>query len=198
MPKICKGYTFLASMQIYQCYKRVIYYCKIHIDKKSRSKIHKIHGQHETHFYIWGLLTPKSWYIDVVSILFFNTQNFRIIDYLKLEEIHTSLFLTILSEYSLKINHMTKSIVQTLFELWQVWYRNHFHEEAVPVSNLLLSEEPFLSVPLELLLVQVHSISSCPIAVSPERGHQLLQYSFRKLYSAMRSPFSLLQDKQNK
>lgn len=142
MPKIRKGYTFLASIQIYQCNKRVFYYCKIHIVKKARSKINKIHGQHETHFSIWGLLTHKTWCINAVSMLFFNSQNFRIIEYFKLEEIHEDhsvhlLLLTILYKYNLKINHITKSIVQTLFELWQTWYCHCFPEEVVSVFDLL-------------------------------------------------------------
>ena len=62
---------------------------------------------------------------------------------------------------------MTKSIVQMLLELWQVWCHDHFTEEPVPVTNHPLSEEPFPNVQSELPLVQPHSISSCPVA-----GHQ--------------------------
>lgn len=39
----------------------------------------------------------------------------------------------------LKINHMTKGIIQKLFDLWQVWCPDHLLEKPVPVT--FLSEE---------------------------------------------------------
>ncbi|KAK4818862.1 hypothetical protein QYF61_020081 [Mycteria americana] len=64
----------------------------------------------------------------------------------------------------LKLNHTTKSIVQMLLELWQAWCRDHFPGEPVPVTDHPPSEEPFPNVQSELPLMQLHSISSCPIA----------------------------------
>ncbi|KAK4807096.1 hypothetical protein QYF61_018437 [Mycteria americana] len=68
----------------------------------------------------------------------------------------------------LKLNHMTKSVIQTLLELRQAWCCDHFPGEPVPVTNHPLSEEPFPNVQSELPLRQLHSISSCPqISTSP-------------------------------
>lgn len=41
---------------------------------------------------------------------------------------------------------------------------NHFPEDPVPVTDQPLSEEPFPDVQPECPLMQLHSISLCPVA----------------------------------
>lgn len=67
--------------------------------------------------------------------------------YLKLEEIHKDdrVQPPCSSRYYLKLNHLTKGIIQMLFERWQVWCRGH-PGESVPVTDHPLSEEPFPNV----------------------------------------------------
>ena len=57
--------------------------------------------------------------------------------------------------------------MQTLLELRQVWCRDHFSGDPVPVTDHPPREEPFPHVQYELPLTQLHPVSSWPIA-----GHQ--------------------------
>ena len=66
---------------------------------------------------------------------------------------------------------MTKSVVQTLLELWQAWCRDHLPGEPVPVTNHPLSEEPFPNVQSEFPLTQLRSYRW-----SLERGDQHLPF----------------------
>ena len=50
----------------------------------------------------------------------------------------------------LNLNHMTKSVVQTVLELWQAGCCNHFPGEPAPVTDHPLSEGPLPHVQSEL------------------------------------------------
>lgn len=66
------------------------------------------------------------------------------------------------SQGYLKLNHVTKCIIQMLLELWQVWWHDHFLGESIPVINHSLGEGFFPNVQHELVLALLHSISSYP------------------------------------
>lgn len=89
-----------------------------------------------------------------------------IIEYPKLEDSHkrpTSFS----SQKYLKLNCLTKSIMQTLLEPCQAWCCHHFPGWPVPVTDHPVSEEHFLNVQPELSLMELHSIFLYPIV-----GHQ--------------------------
>ena len=67
---------------------------------------------------------------------------------------------------------MTKTILQTLLELWQASCCDHFPEDPVPVTNHPLRDDHFPNVQSELsLTVSFHSFMSC--CWSPERDQNL-------------------------
>lgn len=52
-------------------------------------------------------------------------------------------------EVYLKLNHMTQSIVEMIFELWQSWFCDHICKEPAPGNDHSLSEESIPDVPNE-------------------------------------------------
>lgn len=59
---------------------------------------------------------------------------------------------------------MTKTIIQTLIEFWQLWCHDHFPGKPLPETNYPFSEELFLNVQSEPSLTQLGFISLCPDA----------------------------------
>lgn len=95
---------------------------------------------------------------------------------------------------------MTKSLVHVLLKIWQGWYSDYFPRETAPVTNHILSEEPFPKVPSEVPLMQLHLICSCSIA-----GHQREEIStwphsaiIGKVVHCMKMPLSHFFSKMNK
>lgn len=82
----------------------------------------------------------------------------RIIVYLILKEHVRMEPISCSTQDFLKINHMTKSIVQILLELRQSWCCGHLPGETVPVTNLFLMAN--------LNFLQHNFIPLCPIAVN--------------------------------
>lgn len=65
---------------------------------------------------------------------------------------------------NLRLNHMTKSSIQMLLELWQAQCSNNFPREPVLVIDHPPNEEPFLNAQPKLPLTQLNTIPLCSIS----------------------------------
>lgn len=85
---------------------------------------------------------------------------------------------------------MTKNIPQIFLELCQVWCHDHFPGKHVLVANHPPSEEHFPNVQGDLLLMQLHSTSSCSVAIREISSTSLSTESSEQVLDCDPSAFS--------